>query len=137
MASKIYSIGLQKALDAAYDLTDATKIKVALTTTTFNAAHDAYDDVSASTVDTPKVCGGDPAFTESSAVIKYDAADPATWSSVTAGSTLTAAIVYYDSGTPSTSYLIAFLDADPDVATNGGDITAPFNGSGIFTIDCT
>jgi hypothetical protein len=135
MASKWYPAGLAAALDAALDLTDATKVKVALTTTTYNAAHDAYDDVSAATVDTPAVVGGAPAFTVSSAVIKYDAADAATWSEVTAGSTITGAIVYYDSGTPSTSYLIAFIDGT-DTPTNGGDITFAFSASGIGTIDC-
>jgi hypothetical protein len=135
MASKWYPAGLAAALDAALDLTDATKIKVALTTTTYNVAHDAYDDVSASTVDTPKVVGGSPAFTVATAVIKYDAADAATWSALASGSTITGAIVYYDSGTPSTSYLLAFIDAT-DTPTNGGDITFAFSASGIGTIDC-
>jgi hypothetical protein len=135
MASKWYPAGLAAALDAALDLTDATKVKVALTTTTYNSVHNAYDDVSASTVDTPKVVGGSPAFTVSTTVVKYDAADPATWSALAAGSTITAGIVYYDSGTPSTSYLLAFLDCT-DTPTNGGDITLAFNAAGIGTIDC-
>lgn len=138
MASYWYPVGLKEAWEAVQDLTDATKIKVALYTGAYNAAHGAYDDVSGSVIDTPKVCESpDPTFSESAGVIKYDAGDPATWSSVTGGSTITGVVVYYDSGTPATSSLVAFLDASPDVDTNGGDITAPFNASGIGTIDCT
>ena len=137
MASYWYPVGLKEAWEAVQDLTDVTKVKVALYTGAYNAAHGAYDDVSGSVIDTPKVCTTDPTYTESAGVVKYDAGDPAQWATVAGGSTITGVIVYYDSGVAATSSLIAFLDADPDVDTNGGAITAPFAAGGIGTIDCT
>ena len=45
------------------------------------------------------------------------------------------AVVFNDTGTPSTSPLLAFLDAT-DLVTNGSDVTLTFNASGIITITC-
>ena len=136
MASKWYPVGLKEAWEAVQDLTDVTKVKVALYTGAYNAAHGAYDDVSAAVIETPKVCSSDPTFTEGTAVIKYDAGDPVAWTTVAGGSTITGVVVYYDSTVAATSSLIAFIDTT-DTATNGGDITFEFSASGIGTIDCT
>ena len=136
MASKWYPVGLKEAWEAVQDLTDVTKVKCALYTGAYNAAHGAYDDVSASVIDTPDVCTTDPTFTEAAGVIKYDAGDPATFGAVAGGSTITGVVVYYDSTVAATSSLIAFIDT-ADTATNGGDITFAFSVSGIGTIDCT
>ena len=135
MASKWYPLGVEAMLEAEGDWSDAG-IKMALTTTTYNAAHDYYADVSASTVDTPKALAN-PVLTVAGSVLKYDADDTGlTWAALAAGSTITGVIVYLDTGNAATSPLLTFNDCT-DTATNGGDITIEINASGIGTIDFT
>lgn len=137
MASAWYPAGLALAVKTAYDLDDSTKVKIALVTTTctYNVAHDAYDDVSTNVVGTPIVLSSI-TWVAASNVLTFDAADTGlTWTAVAAGSTIGACVVYYDSGTPATSYLLAFLDCT-DTPTNGGNITITLNASGIGTITC-
>ena len=56
--------------------------------------------------------------------VAVDAADP-TWTAVAGGSTIAGVVIYKDTGTPTTSKLIAYLDVT-DTPTNGGDITVQF-----------
>lgn len=134
MASKWYPAGVHMIFDAALDWEATDKFKCALYTGSYTNTHDAYDDVSASVIETPKLLNDINWSVVSTTTLKYDATDPATWSTVAAGSTITGVIIYYDSGTPSTSYLVAFLDCT-DTPTNGGDITIAFHTNGIGTID--
>ena len=130
MASKMYPLGIELILEAPYDIEDGN-VKFALTTTTYNSAHDLYADVSASTVGTP-IALDTPAITVAGTTLKFDATDTGlTWNAVAAGSTITGVIAYYDGATKP---LIAFLDCT-DTATNGGNITVEINASGVFTID--
>jgi hypothetical protein len=105
----------------AVDLADDT-IKVALVDTgtyTYSAAHDFYDDVSAGVIGTPQTLGSK---TTTSGV--FDAAD-VTFTSVS-GSTVEAIVIYKDTGTASTSCLIAYIDTGVTglpVTPNGGNIT--------------
>lgn len=65
----------------------------------------------------------------------FDAADE-TFSSVT-GDQSEGLIIYYHTGTDSTSPLIAHFDTGVTglpVTPNGGDITVTWNGSGIFSV---
>jgi hypothetical protein len=53
------------------------------------------------------------------------------------GSQVTKLVIYIDTGTASTSPLVAFLDTSVTglpVTPNGGDITITWNASGIFTL---
>lgn len=137
MASKIYSKGLKAILESARHLEEAgMKVVLVNNATTFNAAHDFYDDISAGLVSgTAAIALTSPAVTESAGVITFDAADTGlTWTAVSDAGGVGAAIVFNDTGTPATSPLIAFLDA-ADLATNGSDITLTFNASGIFTLN--
>lgn len=131
MASTLYPIGKKAILDGGIALLTDT-IKVALLdtgTVAYNAAHDFYDDVSAGVVGTPQTLASK---TTTGGV--FDAAD-VTFTAVS-GATVEALVIYKDTGTPSTSRLIAFIDTGTGLPAtpNGGDITIAFNASGIFAI---
>ncbi len=88
---------------------------------TWSAAHDFLDDVSASIVGTPvAVTGG------SVAAGVFDAADTV-FASVAEGSTVSAVVLYMDTGTPATSPLVALVDTGTGgalaIETSGGNIT--------------
>lgn len=116
----------------AVDLADDT-IKVALVDTgvyTYSGTHEYYSSVSSAVVGTPQTLGSK---TTTDGV--FDAAD-VTFSSVT-GNSVEAFVIYKDTGTASTSPLIAFIDTVASglpVTPNGGNITITFNASGIFAI---
>jgi hypothetical protein len=116
----------------AVDLADDT-IKVALIdtgTTAYSSAHDFYNDVSSAVIGTPQTLASK---TVTGGV--FDAAD-VTFTAVS-GASVEALIIYKDTGTPSTSSLIAFIDVVASglpVTPNGGNITISWNASGIFTL---
>ncbi len=105
----------------AVDLADDT-IKVALVDTgtyTYSTAHDFYNDVSTAVIGTPQTLASK---TVTAGV--FDAAD-VTFTSVT-GSSVEALVIYKDTGTASTSPLIAYIDTVSSglpVTPNGGNIT--------------
>jgi hypothetical protein len=105
-------------------------------TYTFDAAHDFYDDIAASIVDSEDpIILTNPEVTTSTTTVKFDADDTGlTWTTVTDTDDVGGAVVYYNTGTAGTSPLIAFLDA-ADLTTNGSDVTLTFNASGIFTLN--
>jgi hypothetical protein len=95
---------------------------------TYNAAHDFYDDVSAGAVGTPGTIGSK---TYTNGLL--DGAD-VTFTAV-AGDACEAIILFLDTGTPSTSRLVAYLDTSVTglpVTPNGGDITITWSSSGII-----
>lgn len=105
----------------AVDLMDDT-IKVALVdhgvVTPLPGTHDFYDDISTAVVGTPQTLG-----TKAITGGVFDAAD-VTFTSVT-GATCESLVIYKDTGTASTSPLIAFIDTATGlpVTPGGGDIT--------------
>lgn len=65
----------------------------------------------------------------------FDAAD-VTFSAVS-GNSVEALVIYKDTGTPSTSPLIAYIDTVSSglpVTPNGGSISVTWNASGIFAL---
>ena len=120
MANVLYPEGKDNILSGNIDLLNDT-IKAVLIDTgtyTYNTAHDAYDDLSG-VVGTATTIAN---ITVTSGVVD---GDDVTFSSVT-GNSVEAIVIYKDSGTPSTSYLIAYIDsasAGLPVTPNGGDIT--------------
>jgi hypothetical protein len=131
MANAIYPKYKQALLDADtnVDLNDGT-VKVALSTSSYNSAHDFYDDVSAGTVGTPQT------IANTTVTDGLFDGDNVTFTSVT-GSQVTTLIIYIDTGTPSTSRLVAFIDTgvtNLPVTPNGGDISITWNASGIFQL---
>jgi hypothetical protein len=110
----------------------AGTVKAALVSSsyTYSAAHDFYDDISATVLGTPQTLASKTYTTGT-----FDAAD-ITFSAVTGGSTAKAVILYLDSGVAGTSRLITYLDTltNLPIATNGGDLIITWDATGIFTL---
>ena len=129
MANALYDKGREGFLDGSIDW-DTNTIKVVLVDTndyTVNlATHDNLDDIpSAARVATSG------ALTGKTVTGGVADADDVTFSSVT-GDQSEALIIYKDTGTESTSRLIAYIDSATGlpVTPNGGDISVVFdNGS--------
>lgn len=107
-------------------------VKVALIDTgtyTYSAAHDFLDDVTGR-IGTDQTLGSK-TFTNG----VFDAAD-STFTAVS-GASVEALLIYIDTGTPSTSRLVAFLDTGITglpVTPNGGNINVTWDAAGIFTL---
>jgi hypothetical protein len=135
MASTVYPLTKQALLSGtAIDLT-AANIKAALIDTgayTYSATHDFLDDVAVGS--RIATSGNLASKTVTNGV--FDAAD-VTFTAVS-GASVEAIIVYIDTGTASTSRLLAYIDdtagGDTTVTPNGGDITVTWNASGIFSL---
>ena len=131
MANILYPIGKKAILDGSIDfLNDDIKIAAMNTSHAYNASHDFYDDVNANTIQTSANLG-----TKSTTGGTFDAADLApAYTSV--ATNITALVLYKDSGTPSSSPLIAHIDTGTGLphTQDGGNVDLTFNGSGIFSI---
>lgn len=119
-------------------------LKCAIVTSVYTVnqnTHDFWDDASANEVSgTNYTAGGNacatPTWTlDGAGDIDFDAADPATWSQSGAGfSNGRRAILYYDTGTASTSRLVGYSDDfGADSGNVAGDFTVAFNAAGIYT----
>ena len=128
MANALYAKGKEKILSGSIDLTTAT-IKAALLSSSYTAnlsTDEFWSGISANVLNTPQTLGS-----KSVTAGVFDAAD-VTFTAVTIGSTAKAIVLYKDTGTSSTSPLIAYIDTITGfpLATNGGDITVTWdNGS--------
>lgn len=129
MANALYNAGRQGFLAGDIDW-DANNIKVQLrNATTLNQANVNLSDLNGTAV-----------ATSGNLTSKGVTNGTATAANVTftgvSGSQATAMVVYKDTGTASTSTLIAFIDSATNfpVTPNGGDIIISWNASGIFTL---
>lgn len=133
MANAIYPLYKQALLDASanVDINDGT-VKTVLIDTgvySYNAAHEFYSSVSGQ-VGTPQTINN---TTVTNGL--FDG-DNVTFPLVS-GNTAEAILIYIDTGTASTSRLVAWLDTSVTglpVTPNGGDITITWNASGIFQL---
>ncbi len=110
----VYTLGTQSTTDQFYD-------------------NGSANDVASATVGTPQTLGSK-TFTNG----VFDAAD-VTFTAVT-GNSVEALVIYIDTGTPTTSPLVAYIDTSVTglpVTPNGGNITIQWNASGIFAIGPT
>lgn len=110
----VYTLGTQSTSDQFYD-------------------NGSANDVASATVGTPQTLGSK-TFTNG----VFDAAD-VTFTAVT-GNSVEALVIYIDTGTPTTSPLVAYIDTSVTglpVTPNGGNITIQWNASGIFAIGPT
>jgi hypothetical protein len=120
MVNALYDKGRQAFLNKDIDMVDDNIKAVLVDTRTYTvdlAAHDMHNDLSGVIA-----TSGNMASKTTTAGV-FDAAD-LTFSSVT-GATVEAVVIYRDSGTSSTSELIAYIDTGTGlpVTPNGGDIT--------------
>lgn len=133
MSNAIYPKWKEAVMQASSNSSLGGTVKAALIDTgayTYSSAHDMWDDASAGVIGTPQTLGSK-TYTSGT----FDAAD-VTYTAVS-GNTVEAIIIYIDTGTPSTSRLVAYLDTGYTglpVTPNGGDISITWDAAGIFTI---
>lgn len=134
MANAIYPIAKKALLDADIDLSvDTIKIVLCTSSYTYSTAHDFLNDVTAGY----RVATSAALSSKTTTGGAFDAAD-VTFTSLT-GSTVTSWILFRDTGTESTSNLIAYFDTVSgggalSYTPNGTNFTLQFGASGIFTI---
>jgi hypothetical protein len=126
-------------MNGSIDL-DTDDIQVALVTSSYTPnvdSHDNFDDVTNEVSGTGYTAGGADLTTETVSVDNTDDegvfdADDLTWSS----STITArgAVIYKNTGTPSTSKLICYFDFGEDKVSSSGDFTISWNAEGILNL---
>lgn len=136
-----YTSYFKKLVDNDLDFATDT-IKVALLKDTYTPdvdAHDNYDDISAEeSSGTAYSAGGATLASKTTTTdasnnrVACDAAD-ASWAASTIANARYAAI-YKDSGTPSTSPLIGYIDFGSTLSTSGTTFSIQFHSNGIFTI---
>ena len=133
MANAVQASARKLFLDGDIDLLNDTVKAVLTKTYTYSSAHDFLNDVTAGnrvatvTLASKTTTGG-----------AFDSADP-TFTAVAGGSTVTGLWIYKDTGTDSTSPLIAWYDTNASssaisIVTSGGNITITVAASGWFTI---
>ena len=137
ISGKMYGNAPSKAFNGEIDW-DTDTIKVSLHSNSYSPDQDNdeyYDDVGNEVSGTGYTAGGATlaskanTYTNSTNVTKLDAAD-VVWSSVTV--TCRYAVIYKDTGTPSTSPLIGYIDFGEDIENVAGDLTLEWDTGGIF-----
>ena len=122
MANTLYDLGRKAFLDADIDML-VDDIKVALVKAAYTPAPttDQFYDPAI----TANVQGTPQSLTTPSTTAGVFDADNATFSAVAGGATINYLVLYKDTGTPTTSPLIAIIDTATGLplSTNGGDIT--------------
>lgn len=134
MANALYPKWKEQLLQftANNNLSSGT-VKVALVDTgtyTYSSSDQFYSSVSSAVVGTPQTIGSK-TFTNG----VFDGAD-VTFTAVS-GNSVEALVIYVDTGTSSTSPLVAYIDSSVTglpVTPNGGDISVTWNASGIFAL---
>lgn len=121
---------------------DSDTLKIALVTSAYTpdaSTHDLFDDVNANEVSGNNYTPGgetlaDVTVTESSGTVKFDNTNDITWSQDGSGFTNARyAILYKETGSASTSPLIAYADLGGDKGNQAGDLTLEFDAAGIIT----
>lgn len=122
----------------------AGTLKMAIVTSAYTvdqALHDFFNDITNEVTGTNYTAGGNacasPTWTDGGAggTMTFDASDPATWSQHASGfSNGRRAILYYDTGTGSTSRLVGYsADFGADSGNVAGDFSVTFDAAGIYT----
>lgn len=130
MANLVYNRGKKIILDSTCDLV-ADTIKAMLVNSTYSPNADdnfidtggASDPVDARlTGTTDQTLAGKSVTEDDTNDFSYFDANDVVFTAVTTGQTAVGVVLYKDTGTPTTSPLLAYFDIT-DTPTNGGDIT--------------
>lgn len=133
MANALYPKWKEAIVQSSSNSALTGTVKVALVDTgtyTYSSSHQFYDEVSGGVVGTPQTLASK---TYTNGI--FDAAD-IIYTAIT-GNSVEAIVIYIDTGTPSTSRLVAYMDSGftgLPVTPNGGDISVTWNASGIFSL---
>src|SRR4051812_8220319 len=130
MANVVYNKGKEGVLNGSIDwLVDTIKLMAVTSTYTPNADDSFIDAGGASDPVDARASGTTDQTVGTKSVVKDNANDFAfmkgasvTFAAVSAGSAIVGFVLYKDTGTPTTSPLLAYYDT-ADVTPNGGDIT--------------
>lgn len=123
MANKFYPKGAEKVLNGAIDFsTDTIAVGLVSNAYTFSVNHEFLSSLG-SLVGTPQVLAGK---TITDGVLD---ADDAQFGALAPGSTVKALAIFKDTGNPSTSPLLCYLDEVTGFpfATNGGEVAIPWS----------
>ncbi len=140
MADVIYNNFKKSIMNGGIDL-DTDTIKVALVTSSYSPnqdTHEDFADVTNEVSGTGYTAGGVALASKAVTADNTDNegvfdADDASWSA----STITArgAVLYKDTGTPSTSLLICYIDFGSDKASSAGTFTLQWAAEGILNLN--
>jgi len=135
MANLIYPTARASFMQAGINMSSGVirAVLIDTGTYTYNAAHNAYDDLSG-VVGSESGAFANKTFGVVAAGV-FDA-DNITFTAVT-GATVEAIVIFLDSGAPATDLLIAYIDTAASglpVTPNGGDITISWAAGGILTL---
>ncbi len=140
MADVIFNSFKKKIMDGSIDL-DTDTIKVMLVTSSYTPdqdVHDFKDDITNEVSGTGYTAGGTALANKAVTADNTDNegvfdADDVTWAS----STITArgAVIYKDTGTPSTSPIICYIDFGSDKSSSAGNFTISWNAEGILNLN--
>lgn len=142
MASAIFNKFKTKLLSLANSIDfDVDTIKVMLVTSSYTPdidAHDFVDDVTNQVSGTGYTAGGQALANQTVSQDNTDDegvfdADDTTWTTATI--TARGAVLYKDTGTPSTSPLIGYIDFGSDKVSTGGSFTITWNAEGIINVN--
>lgn len=135
-----YGKAFLAAFNKEIDFNEATKIKVALTTSTYTPnqdTHDYFDDVTNEvssagyTAGGAELANGAVTYDAGTNVVKFDG-DDVVWSAATI--TARYAVIYYNTGTAGTSPLLAYVNFGADVTSTAGDFTITWHSDGIAKV---
>lgn len=141
----LYDQWRDNVADPARAAAVAGTLKCAIVTSGYTVdqnLHDFWNDASASEVSGSNYTAGGNACAsptwsgpDGAGLMTFDASDPATWLQHASGfSNGRRAIIYYDTGTSSTSRLVAYTaDFGADSGNVAGDFSVAFNAAGIYT----
>lgn len=141
MANWIYN-SFKEKISTEVDWSDnsTTTVKAMLVTSSYVPdidLHDYVDDITNEVVGTGYTAGGAEITTRTITIdtatdtAKYDG-DDVVWSSSTI--TARACVIYKDTGTASTSPLIAYIDFGADKQSSAGDFVIQWSADGIFKL---
>lgn len=140
MANLVYNSFPQKIMDGSIDV-DTDTIKVMLVTSSYTPNKDTHEDKADVTNEVSGTGYTARGATLANVAITKDTtddegvfdADDVTWSS--SSITARAGVVYKDSGTDATSWLICYIDFGQDYISLNGDFKITWNSEGIVNIN--